>query len=322
MAMTKKVIIFLVVLFIGAGSAALAEKYPARPITNIVPFGAGSGTDLVSRALASSIDKYLRQPFIIQNKPGGGGTLGVFEVVKSKPDGYTVVSCGATIVMPELYVHFRKDPPYTYKDLAPVAGWTANIIVMAVRHDAPWNSLKDFMENAKTKEVIVGSPGSPSLDYIMQLALTKKYNAKVKSVPFKAGADMVSALLGGHIDMGTMIAGVAKAQVDAKALKLLAVVYEARVPFYPDVPTMAEQGYDVGISSFPVGTFVHRNTAPEKIKILSEAIKKTTEDESFKATMKNIAMPVVYDDTGNFRKKLEAKKDSTAKTFKELGFLE
>jgi tripartite-type tricarboxylate transporter receptor subunit TctC len=119
-----------------------------------------------------------------------------------------------------------------------------------------------------------------------------------------------------------MIVGAAKPQVDAKELKLLAVVYEKRIAFSPDVPTMAEQGYKLGLSSFPVGTFVPKNVAPEKIKILPETIRKATEDGDFKAMMGEIAMPIVYDNAVDFKKLLDAKKGSTAKTFKELGFFD
>ena len=304
-----------------SNSLLSAEQYPARPITSIVPFEAGGSTDIVVRAMGSTISQFLGQPFVTSNKPGGGGTVGVYEVVKAKPDGYALVSCGATVVMPELYTQFRKDPPFTFKDVAPVAGWTANIIVIAVRKDAPWNTMKEFMEAAKNTELKTGSPGSPSLDYILQLALAKKYNAKLKNIPFKGNADSITALLGGHIDMATMIVGSAKPHVEAGTLKLLAVVFEERIALFPQVPTMAEQGYDVGISSFALGTFVRANTPVDRIKVLSEAIKKVANEKSFQSMMEKYGMPVIYSDTEKFRKNLDTKKASTALTFQDLGFL-
>ena len=185
----KRQIYFLVLAFLltamSHSVASAEEAFPSRPITNIAPFAPGTGTDIMTRTLGAVLQKYLGQPVVTMNKAGAGGTMGVQYVVTSKPDGYTIVSCGVTITMPELYKQFRQTD-YTSKDLTPIARWTNSIGVIAVRKDAPWNTFKDFMETAKNKNLKYGGPGKTTGNYVFGLALAKKYNVKLTGVPSMA----------------------------------------------------------------------------------------------------------------------------------------
>ncbi len=313
-------LLVVLLLLTGYFDASAQEVFPSRPITCIVPFAPGGGTDIVVRALGAVLPKYVGQPVVTMNKFGGGGTLGVLDVVKAKPDGYTILSCGVTITMPELYEQFRKTD-YTSKDLTPVARWTNSIAVIAVRKDAPWNTFKDFMQDAKNKGIKFGGPGKTTGNYVYGLALAKKYNVKLAGIPFDGDGKSVPALLGGHIDMGIILVSSAKPHVDAGTLKVLAVLHEERIPTFPNLPTTYEEGYDVGFSSFDIGTYAPVKTPVERIKVLAEAIRKTTQDESFKSTMDKVGEIVVYSDTETFRKRYQATQEAMTKIFKELGYL-
>ena len=321
--MINKISVLEVTFFVllGLGAAAAAERpFPSQPITCVVPFTPGAATDLANRALGSYFQQYLGQPLITLNKPGGGGTSGFFDMVKSNPDGYTLVTTGATVAMPELYDYFRK-APFTYEDAAPVAQWSVFVPTIAVRKDAPWNTLKEFMDDAKTKGLKFGGPGKTASNYIIGLALAKKYNAKLSGIPFEGDAKSIPALLGGHIDMALLMVASVKPHISSGTLKLLAVAHNERISDFPNTPTMIEQGYDVGFGSMPLGTWAPAKTPPERIKALSDGIRKISEDKSFYDMMGKIGMIVSYADHETFKKRLDQIKKILTEIFKDLDYL-
>ena len=241
-------------------------------------------------------------------------------MVKSKPDGYTLVTTGATVSMPELYSFFRK-APYTSGDAVPVAQWSVFIPVIAVRKDAPWNTLKEFLEEAKGKGFKFGGPGRTASNYILGLALAKKNNVKLGGIPFEGDAKSIPALLGGHIDMAILMVGSVKPLISSGALKLLAVAHPERIIDFPNTPTITEQGYDVGFGSMPLGTWAPAKTPPDRINTLSEGIRKISQDKSFLAMMEKLGMPVSYADHEAFRKRLENTQRVLTEIFRELEYL-
>ncbi len=303
-------------------SAAIAqESFPSRPVTNVAPFAPGTGTDLLCRTLGKVLPKYLGQPVITMNRAGAGGTVGVQSVVTSDPDGYTLVSTGMTITMPELYIKFRKTD-FTSKDLTPISSWTSSIGVIAVRKDAPWNTFKEFMQAAKTKNLKFAGPGKTTGNYVYGLALGKKYNVKLTGVPLDGAAQEITNLLGGNIDMAILLVSAAHPQVSAGKMKVLAVMHPARVPSFADIPTTYEEGYDVGFTSFDIGTYAPAKTPAQRIKILDEAIRKTTQDREFKAGMDAIGEIVNYADTATFTKNRNVVLSAMTAVFKDLGYLD
>lgn len=319
--MVRKVLILgsLFLLLVAMGSATQADEvYPSRPIICVIPFPGGGATDIAIRALCSVIPQYIGQPFIPTVKGGGGGTIGVYEMVKSKPDGYTVLCVGNSLLMPELYAQFTKTA-YTHKDALPVCQWAGFIPTIAVRKDAPWKNLKEFMEDAKNKSLKFGGPGKTTTNYILALSLARKYNVKLSGLPFKGDGEVVTALLGGHVDMGMLMTASVKAQFDAGTLRVLAVGYESRLPDFPGVPTIREQGYDVGFDAMFMGMYAPVKTPPERIKVLADAVKKVTEDETFLSMMSKFSMPVIYADTETYREKLVRTQKTLTKVFADLG---
>jgi len=223
--------------------------------------------------------------------------------------------------MPELYTKFRKTD-FTSKDLTPVASWTSSIGVIAVRKDAPWNTFKEFMQAAKMKNLKFGGPGKTTGNYVYGLALAKKYNVKLTGVPLDGAAMEITNLLGGNIDMAILLISAARPQVAAGKMKVLAVMHPSRVPSFADIPTTYEEGYDVGYTSFDIGTYAPAKTPVERIKVLDEAIKKTTQDGEFKSTMDGIGEIVNYTDTATFTKNRKADQSAMTAVFKELGYLD
>ncbi len=312
-------VVFLALFAFGPALAA-DRLFPSQPITCVVPFTPGAATDLANRALGHFFPQYLGQPLVTINKPGGGGTSGFFDMVKAPPDGYTLVTTGATVAMPELYDYFRK-APFAYEDAAPVAQWSVFVPTIAVRKDAPWNTLKEFMDDAKTKGLKFGGPGKTASNYIIGLALAKRYNAKLAGIPFEGDAKSIPALLGGHIDMALLMAASVKPHINSGSLKLLAVAHNERISDFPNTPTMVEQGYDVGFGSMPLGTWASAKTPPERIKILSDGIRKISEDKAYHEMMDKVGMPVSYANHETFKKRLDQIKKVLTEVFKDLDYL-
>jgi len=193
-------LVWAAVAIIGLASGALAQDFPTRPITLVVPYPAGGGADIIGRMLAESMKQQLGQPVVVTNRPGGQGTIGTAEVIRSRPDGYTLVlSAVATLtVQPH-----RQDLPYrTPDDYDPIIKAANLPMVFAVLSSAPWKTAKDAMEFIRTNpgKIRVGTPGNGSIGHLIVASLNTKANVKFAHVPFASGAESIPALLGGHVE--------------------------------------------------------------------------------------------------------------------------
>jgi tripartite-type tricarboxylate transporter receptor subunit TctC len=300
-----------------------AEKdYPNRPIEIIVGFAPGGATDLASRAVASTINEYLGQPAVVVNKAGGGGIIaGEYVARTAKPDGYTVWHAGITIAAPELYAKFRP-ASFTSNDVDPVCSFAAMIGCFTVRADAPWNTISDLVEYVrKNPGLKFSGPGVTTGFQILGQALGVVTKTRFVSVPLKGDGESVSMLLGKHVDMSVMSLASAKPQIEANKFKVLGVCAPFRLPDLPDVPTLQEQGFDIGIGYFSIGAFVPKGTSKSIIQKLSEAHKKTCESQNFLNQMNKIGLPVVYEDTDKYNKSFARDLEGFRKMFVELGYL-
>ena len=301
---------------------ASEKEFPNRPIELIVGFAPGGATDLAARAVASVIPEYLGQPAVVVNKPGGGGTIGGEYIARqAKPDGYSVWHSGITIAAPELYVKFRP-ASFTSKDVEPVCSFAAMIACFTVRADAPWNSISDLVEYVrKNPGLKFSGPGVTTGFQLLGQALGMVTKTRFVSIPLKGDGESVSMLLGKHVDMAVMSLASAKPQIEAKAFKVLGVVAPFRLPDLPNVPTLEQQGFDVGIGYFSIGAYVPKGTPKPIIQKLSEAHRKTCENKAFLSQMNKIGLPVAYEDTEKFNKSFTRDLEGFRKMFVELGYL-
>lgn len=304
----RKKIILLVVLCLCLTIPAMvagAEKFPTKPIEVVVPFAAGGSTDVLARLVAKYAPKYFDKPLIIIDKPGGGGVTGTEGVVRSNPDGYTLYlgyGSGHDLVMP----HFQKLPYETFKDLIPVCRLSVHSIVMIIRSDAPYKTMKEFIEWGKKREQVTASVSTKagSVDITFQ-ALGKATGLKIVSVPFRGGAESVTAIVGGQTDCGGNHPSEIISHIKAKRLIPIGVALDSRDPAIPDVPTFKELGYPVVSAGSVKGVAAPKGTPPEVIRYLAERFKKVCEDQEFIKSMKDIGQPVMYlgpEDFGKFLK--------------------
>ena len=293
--LSLSVTVLCIVAAIFASWAHADEPYPTRPITTIVPFAAGGGTDGAARVFADVIAKRLGQPFVVVNKPGASGTVGASALAKSKPDGYTCGHLASTATLAECFTRqFTAD--YTSDDFVPVAQWSGYPPSIICKTDKPFKTFKELLDHArKTDQTLFGSQGKGiASELAMMIVEQKEGLKKFKYVPFKGDSEIISAVLGNHVDVGCVTFAVAVPLVKAGQIRVLTIIPDNKMPDFPDVPNLYELGYDTGFRQFYLATFAPKGTPPGIVKKLEKAIEETTQDGAFKSRMNNMNMPIIY----------------------------
>lgn len=226
------------VLYAGAPVVAQAA-WPEKPIVLSVGFGAGGTTDVVARAVGDLVSRELGQPVVVENKPGAGGAVAATALTKMPADGYNlVVTMSTTVALdPQLTKLAFSPDDFTY--VAAVGEFPEAYVALPGRN---WKSMKDVAREAKDKSMTIAS--NSALDRLVTSFLAKQDNVKYALVPTRSGAEVVTQVLGGHVDLGYS-SGAYYPQAKSGGVNVLAVLGEKRLAGLPDVPTLKEQGYDI-----------------------------------------------------------------------------
>ena len=293
-------------LALGA-TPALAE-YPERPITMIVAYAPGGGTDVLARSFAPYIEKYLGggASITIVNKGGAGGEIGFTATAQAKPDGYTIgfVNLPNLLSMP-----IERQTRYTLASFEPLANMVDDPGAFVVHVDSPFKSLKDLVEYSKANPgaVTVGTSGVGSDDHIAMLAFAKQAGVKMTHVPFNGAAPNRTALLGRHITLGSFNVSEAVEFAKEGKVRMLAQMADKRIAMASDVPTFKELGFDV-INGSQRGIAAPAGFPADAKKKLSDAIGKAVNDPEFQAQAKKLYLPLAFwpaDQYGAFLKKMD-----------------
>jgi tripartite-type tricarboxylate transporter receptor subunit TctC len=254
-------------------SAAAALDYPAKPIKLIVPFPPGGGTDISARTVAGRLSEGGRWIFVVENKPGAGGNLGVEQAVKSPADGYTVV-IGQTsnlAINPALYAKLPYDP---LKDLSPVVLLVSAPVVLVVTASSKYKSLADMIAAAKNDPgaITYASPGNGTVSHLAGELLQRAAGVKLSHVPYKGAAQALSDTLGGQVQSFMSSVPSALAHVKSGRLRAIAVTSARRSPELPAVPTIAESGYPGFEANTWYGLLVPAGTPAPIIALLNAEV--------------------------------------------------
>lgn len=271
-------------------TAAQANDFPSRPIRLIVPYGAGGPTDTHLRILAQQVASQLKQPVIIDNKPGANGTFGAVELARAQPDGHLIAVIPASVYR-EPYLNRVVFDPLT---LSYIIGLTDYTFGIAVKQDAPWKSWTEFLADARKRpgRISVGAAGPIQTPSIVLAELAQLANIELNRVPYKGDSDQVSDLLGGHVDAG-VLSGVASAHIRAGRLRYLAMLTPKRVEQFPDVPTLRELGLDAVVES-PYGIAGPPGLPPERLRMLHDAFKTALESSEGHKVLDQLNQPINY----------------------------
>ena len=248
-------------------------NYPARPIRLVVPFPPGGGTDILARVVGQQLAGSLGQSFVIENRPGAGGNIGVETVAKSSPDGYTLV-IGQTsnlAINPTLY---PKLPYKPLEDLAPIALIASAPLVMVVMTSSPFKSLDDVVATAKANpdDITFGSPGNGTVSHLSGELLQRAANIKLLHVPYRGASPAMADLMGGRLQLYMSSVPSSLAQIKGGRLRALAVTSTKRLADLPDVPTVAESGFKDFESSTWFGMLARAGTPQPIISRLNSEI--------------------------------------------------
>jgi tripartite-type tricarboxylate transporter receptor subunit TctC len=272
-----------------------ASAFPEKEITLICPWNAGASADLQCRALAQAASKYFSKPVVVVNQEGAGGILATTSMVTTKNDGYTVALgvVGLFTAQPVL----NPDLGYKLEDfdiLLSTASAPCSILVAA---DSPYQTVEDLVNDAKTNNKVItyGSPGANSTPHLSGAQFFSLAGIQGQHIPFTGGSPTMTALLGHQVDTASLVISDAIPQIQAGAMRALAIASEQREASLPDVPTMAEAGYDYVFK--PSWYLFAPAGLPDDVKsILTDGFTKAVEDPDFKKAMDELNISVEFKD--------------------------
>jgi tripartite-type tricarboxylate transporter receptor subunit TctC len=311
----------VVVVAVGAPVVA-QEPFPSRPITLVVPFPPAGIADLTARPLATALEKILKQPVVINNKPGAAGAVGNQAVAIAKPDGYTVLIGLVSIsTIPEVDVLFGRTPVYRLDQFAPVARLNADPPVLVVNAETPWKTLREFLDDAKRRpgEITFASSGPYGASHVpMEMLLDAAGSLRMRHLPTAGGAPATTAVLGNHAQLWASPPALALPHVKAGKMRALATWGATRLAAYPDVPTLKELGYNLEYYLW-TGMFAPKDTPAPIMKTLRDATRQATQDPEFKAAMDKVQLPIAYQDADEFKTWWDNDARTLAAVIKRIG---
>lgn len=297
-------------------------NYPTQPITIIVPFSAGGGLDLIARALEKVAPKHLGQPLLVVNKLGGAGAIGWNELSSAPPNGYTI-----GITSPELLTLPLYGPTnYHYPTaLEPLAQVSISQMAIVVHGDQPWQDLKSLITYAKEHpgQIKFGHGGIGSLPHIIGEAFAKSANITLEQVPFRGSSEIVTALLGKHIEIGIVNPITVKEHIKNGTLRVLAVSGEHRLsdPDLAQIPTFTEQGLDVVFAAwYAIAT--PKGLPPEVKAQLTTGLKDMISDPEFTNNLNKLGVEIEYLDPKATAVKWITEREKLTKILQDTGILD
>jgi len=316
----------LALLCVAAPLAANAQDaFPTRAINMIVAFPPGGVADITGRPTAAALEKVLKQPVTVTNRPGAAGAVGNSVVANAKPDGYTVLMALSSIsVIPAADELFGRKPAYTLDQFAPVALISADPTILVVHPSLPVKSLKELVALARSKpgEMSFSSSGIYGALHMPMEMFLHTAKLKMRHVPTTGGGPAITALLGGHVVMTAGGPAAISSHVRAGKLRTVASWGASRIPSFPDVPTFRELGYKDVEYYIWAGMFAPKGTPEPVMKALRDATRRAVQDAEFKNAMTKVDSLVQYMDAPDFQKYWEADARRLAALVKVVGKVE
>lgn len=324
----KKLLIVLIVglfLFVAGcsssnSSGSTASEYPNGPIKVIVSYSAGGSSDIGARVLMKYVEDELGVPVVVENKPGAGGWVGWEELLNAEPDGNTI----ALINTPNLMTGYLD--PTTGRDeslesFELIANHITDPGVIAVnKDDDRFNSIEDVIEYAKENPTTTTSTGALGDDHIASLKLNKNLGTQFNAVHNGGAGESVTAVLGGHVDILFANVGDVTTLYNDKEIKVLGVMSDERSTLLPDVPTLAEEGYDGVVSSSSRGYAAPKGVDEEVMKVLRDAFEKAITNEEQIKKVEDTGLQVDYQNSEEYLEFLKEEENGIKEISDLLGW--
>jgi tripartite-type tricarboxylate transporter receptor subunit TctC len=304
-----------------AASALAQDPYPNKPITMVVPFPPGGVADTVGRPVAEAMGKYLNQTVVVVNRGGAGGGIGMAQVAKAAPDGYTVLmALSSVVVLPEADKILNRAPMFELNQLLPIARITADPTVLVVRADSPWKTYADFIAHAKANpsRISFGSSGNYGTMHVPMEQLKSATSTFMLHVPYTGAGPALLGLLSGQIDAVASGPASVAGQIKAGKMRALAHWGEGRLALLPDVPSFKELGVPITYSQWS-GIFVPAGTPPDAVAKLREAARAATRDERTIQVMTTAGTSFQFQDAPEFDRFVKDDASTMLKVVKQIG---
>ena len=294
----------LLLALLALSTAVAAQDYPSKPITMVVPFPPGGVAEIVGRPLASIMEKSLKQPIVLINRPGAGGAVGMASVAKGPADGYTVLMGLSSISIFPVSDRVQGRPPaYELRDFAPIALVTADPTVLVVSADGPYKTVKDFVDAAKANpgKINYSSSGVYGTLHVAMEIFANAAGIRLFHVPYQGGGPAVTALLGGQVEALASGPAAAIGQIKGGKMRALASWSDKRLQLLPEIPTFRELGYDAEFYLWS-GVLVPAATPAPIVAKLRDAVREVANSAEFRSAMERVETPVQYLDAPDFQK--------------------
>ena len=316
--MRSKPIVNLIAICMSAAlplTAVWAEKFPDRPVSLVVNFGGGGGTDTSARILSKAAEKSLGVPISVSNKPGGLGTTAVVDLMSKKNDGYNLA---VATYAPLAIIPHQMSVPYTPADFDYILAYAQYRYGIFVNAASPIKTLDALVAAAKQKELTYAASGYPQ-PFAMQ-RISELKGVKFNHMPVKSGADLNVQLLGGHVDVACAIIADVIPLYKSGEVRILAALSDKRMEDIPDIPTAKEQGYDVTLYSY-MAIAAPKGVPADRLETLRKAFAQAHQDQEFQDVMKKLNIPAVYMSGDEFKKRVEEGYADAKRDLKAMGVL-
>jgi tripartite-type tricarboxylate transporter receptor subunit TctC len=304
-----------------APATSVAQDFPTRPVTMIIPFPPGGVADTVGRPIADAMGRTLKQSVVAENRSGAGGGIGFSHVAKSKPDGYTILMALSSVsVIPEADRILGKAPSYELNQLKPIARITADPTVLVVRADSPWKTYKEFVAamRADPAKYNYGSSGNYGTMHVPMEQLKAAERFSITHIPYTGAGPAIIGLLSGQVD--ALATGPASIVGHIKSGRARALAHwgTGRLAALPDVPSFKELGIDAEFAQW-AGIFAPAGTPDAVVNKLREAAKAAATDDKVKQIIGNTGSPIQFMDAADFQKYVDADAKRLAEVVKKIG---
>jgi tripartite-type tricarboxylate transporter receptor subunit TctC len=322
--MQRRLLLAAAALAACAPVAAQVPAWPSRPITLIVPFPPGGLADIVARPVAEALGRELGQSVVIENKAGAGGGIGMGQAARARPDGYTLLMALSSLtVLPEADGILGRAPMFALSDLRPIARYTADPTVLAVRADSPWKTVKDFVDDARKRPGAInyGSSGNYGTMHVPMEILAQEAGIKLTHVPFTGAGPAVVALLGGQIQAVSSGPATVLQHVKAGKLRVLGHWGTGSLASLPEVPALKDTGFNAEYAQWS-GLFIPA-AVPEPIaQRLRTAARNAAQDARVREVINGAGSPILFQDSPEFERYVQADARRMAEVVKRIGKIE
>jgi len=311
------IFVSLLISVIPPEPSSAVGKYPEKPIQVVICYQPGA-TDMAFRPFTEKLPAYLKQPITFVFKPGAAGGVGASFVAKAKPDGYTLVG---TSNSPVISAPLTKELDYTVYDFAPICRLVSSPIVLAVKKDSPWNTLRDIVEEAKRSpgKLNYSSAGVWGTTHIPMEFFVKAAGINLTHVPCEGSTPAVTALLGGHVSMASSTMPTILPHLRSGALRPIAFFEKERLKEFPEVPTFSESGYPV-VHFLWYGFMAPKGVSQEVVSTIYTACKRLIEEQRsyLEERLEKLSLRLVFLGSEEFAKEVHDEYERMKEVLKDL----